>query len=439
MTDKHKIDEVIHFRPSGSEHLYTCPIIFLILCVLVKENEIDLRSKTFSNGELYFRLVRCLYKKYIVNKGLDYEDDAFVELLKKLGKLAWETLREGITLLRRSRVIKEIGEEAFDYGILIGNEDFRLIGKEAADILVTFSHRTLQDFLGSYHFVLKLSEGESLDSLLGSECKVPRFMLDSLFLHFCLWLCFTDQKYISLPNRELAFGVLRSYVLERLDVIQFESEVISRLFPACDIGHALKMNDALRMNFLRNILVELHKVKVVMLRQRDPIDCILEPMTDNLKHMSIVAIVAKFFEHPLVLSYGPELGKLNWVQFMKAMQTEDDTSIVLGGLRDSVESLHRIMRHYVNPDLLFSVYLFNPADREIELSDIMLPNVRNLYIVNYQHGTLNCDKYIRPCKFLTKLYFVNIRGLRNVEVKTNVDVSVIKCNYSRELTQYDSS
>ena len=57
LTDERKIDEVISFIPSGSELLHTCPIIFLILCVLVKEDEIDFHSKTFSNGELYFRLV----------------------------------------------------------------------------------------------------------------------------------------------------------------------------------------------------------------------------------------------------------------------------------------------------------------------------------------------------------------------------------------------
>ena len=281
LDDERRIDEVMNFSPSRSEHLHTCPIIFLILCVLVKEDEIDLQSETFSNGELYLRLIRFLYKKYTVNKGLDYKDESFVKLLKKLGKLAWETLREGNALLQRSRVIKEIGEEAFDYGILIGNEDFRLISKETADILVTFPHRTLQEFLGSYHFVLRLSEGESMDSLLGSDCKVARFMLDSLFFHFCLWFCFSDQTYVVLENKQLAFHSLRSYVLDRLDVVQFEPEVINQVFPACDISQALKMNDSLRIEFLRGILVDLQKVKVLMLKENDPLDFILESMTGN--------------------------------------------------------------------------------------------------------------------------------------------------------------
>ena len=95
-------------------------------------------SRNFSNGELYFRLVRFLYVKYTTQKGMEYEREHLEELLKKMGKLAWETLKSGNGLLRRSQVIREIGNEAFEYGLLIGNEDFRLVGHEIADILVTF-------------------------------------------------------------------------------------------------------------------------------------------------------------------------------------------------------------------------------------------------------------------------------------------------------------
>ena len=394
LDDKRRIYEVMNFSPSGSEHLHTCPIIFLILCVLVKEDEIDLQSETFSNGELYLRLVRFLYKKYTVNKGLDYKDESFVKLLKKLGKLAWETLREGNTLLQRSRVIKEIGEEAFDYGILIGNEDFRLISKETADILVTFPHRTLQEFLGSYYFVLRLSEDESIDSLLGSECKVARFMLDSLFLHFCLWFCYSDQNYVRFENKQLALHSLRSYVLDRLDIVQFEPGVINHMFPACNISQALKMNDSLRIEFLRGILVDLQKVKVLMLCEDDPLDFILESMTRN-------STCTAEFNRRLTTIYSSENITLNRAHFFKSIHHQDDSAIIMG-VFVSQGKLDRILKYYNGP---VSVYLCPELQFEIELSELMFPTLKKLYIESNYYCSIKCTRDIHRCPSLTHVCF----------------------------------
>ena len=60
-----------------------------------------------------------------------------------VGKLALKTLLSGNPLLQRSVVIKEVGPDAFDYGLLIGHEDFRLIRDETANIFVTFPHRSI--------------------------------------------------------------------------------------------------------------------------------------------------------------------------------------------------------------------------------------------------------------------------------------------------------
>ena len=417
LDDERKIHQVMSFSPSGSEHLHTCPIIFLILCVLVKKDEIDIQSKTFSNGQLYFRLVRFLYKKYTVNKGLDYDHTAFVNLLKRLGKLAWETLKEENALLRRSRVIKEIGEEAFDYGILIGNEDFRLIGKETADILVTFPHRTLQEFLGSYHLVLRLSEGESMDSLLGSDCKVARFMLDSLFFHFCLWFCFSDQTYVVLKNKELAFRSLRSYVLDRLNVVQFEPEVIKQMFPACDISEALRMNDSLRIKFLRGILVDLQKVKVLMLSEHDPIDFILESMAER-SICTVCTTEGSSIIYPDEWISKSKLRKLTWTQFFNSIHQKGDSAIFVGGSSVSQDGLDRILKYYKGP---VSAYLFINLDVEIELSELMFATLNKLYIVNNLHCSMVCKREIHKCPSLTHLCFVNIRGF----FKPAIDKSVM--------------
>ena len=161
-------------------------------------------------------------------------------------------------------MIKEIGEETFKYGLLIGNEDFRLVDHDIADILVTFPHRTLQEFLGSYYFVLRLGEGFSLESLLGSDCKTARFMQDQLFLHFCLWFAKGSEELIPVLKGQVALQALKSYVLERIDAAQFEPEVIARTFPACDVNIAHKQGDTLVLRFLKEVLSGFSRVRHLM-------------------------------------------------------------------------------------------------------------------------------------------------------------------------------
>ena len=199
--DRGKAKLEVNFRPSFDEYIYQCPILLLIICLLVKHDSFNLEDDTFEKGYLYFRLTRFLYKKYTIQQNMYFEQKKFISVLTKLGKLAWETLLYGNSNLKHSQVINELGEDVFKYGILIGHEDFRLIGKEATDIIVTFPHRTIQDFLGSFYFLLKLTEGEKIKNLVNmNDRNTIRFMVDPLFLHFCLWFLFSDQKEMSLSN-----------------------------------------------------------------------------------------------------------------------------------------------------------------------------------------------------------------------------------------------
>ena len=217
--DSDKVESVMNFRPSRSESINNCPIILLILCVLVRENQIDLKSKNFTRGELYFKLTRFLFQKYARSKEVDFDLKSFLDVLTKIGKLAWESLKSGNAFFKRSQIIEELGEDGFQYGFLIGHEDCRLIGQETADILLTFAHRTFQDFFGSFYFVSALSKGEKLENVVNIwDRRTTRFIVDSLFLQFCLWFVFSDQKYLPFPNRERAFDSIFVYVLEKIDM-----------------------------------------------------------------------------------------------------------------------------------------------------------------------------------------------------------------------------
>ena len=156
MTDRDKIEAVLNFKPSEFRKdvpIYRCPILLSFMCLLVREDDINLANKTMHVGEIYTRMVRCLYKKYLIRKGLPFHADQFEKVLTSIGKLALKTLLSGNPLLQRSFVIQKVGPDAFDYGLLIGHEEAHmLIRDETADIFVTFPHRSLQEFLGGVCF-----------------------------------------------------------------------------------------------------------------------------------------------------------------------------------------------------------------------------------------------------------------------------------------------
>ena len=189
LTDKEIIEVVLNYEPTAFRKyipIHKCPILLSFLCLLAREDDIDLSNTQMHTGEIYIRMVRCLYKKYVIRKGLPFNNDQFRATMTSIGKLALETLLSGDPLLKRADVIKEIGPDAFDYGLLNGHEDFRLIRNVAADIFVTFPHRSIQEFLGSLYFIWILNKGDGIESLFSVKIRTPIFMTNTLFLQFCL-------------------------------------------------------------------------------------------------------------------------------------------------------------------------------------------------------------------------------------------------------------
>ena len=140
----------------------------------MREDNIDLFDKAISMGEIYFRMVQCLYKKYTIRKGITFESSSLVSVLMSIGKLALETLLSGKSELERCKIIEQVGEDVFEYGLLIGEDVFEyglLIGEDGfsltrdmtVDILVTFPHRSLQEFLGAFYFVLSLGKKQTVN------------------------------------------------------------------------------------------------------------------------------------------------------------------------------------------------------------------------------------------------------------------------------------
>ena len=176
LDDKKKVEMVLNFKHAefeGDNSLYKSPILLSFMCLLVREDDFDLTDSEIKVGEIYTRMIRCLYKKYTIRKNKEYTDEGFVKSITLVGKLALKTLLSGDPFMKRKDILKEVGEEAFDYGLIIGHEDVHLLVRnESADIYVTFSHRSIPDFFRSFLFDSTAERRENIGNVMWKRaCK----------------------------------------------------------------------------------------------------------------------------------------------------------------------------------------------------------------------------------------------------------------------------
>ena len=422
LEDTDKVDTVMNFNPSDFESINNCPMILLVFCVLVRENQIDLKSKSFTTGELYFKLTRFLYQKYTRSKKLDFDLKSFIDVFTKIGKLAWESLKSENAFFQRSQIIEELGEDAFQYGLLIGHEDCRLIGQEIADIVLTFAHRTFQDFLGSFYFVSVLSKGEKLENLVNMEDrKTIRFMVDSLFLHFCLWFVFSDQKYLPFPNRERALDSVFVYVLEKLDNTQLDLGIMRELFPALRLTQA---TDPLVLEFLAKVLKHLTKTKDLVLNVNNPIELILSVMTSKEKPLSSITIVEK--RELLYPVHKNSTGST--INLTESFDCDGGLHFLLEDQACKAETLDKILKYCRIRNIHPSVHLIISLADSLDISQFMSKQLKRISVENLGFTTLEYLQEIPPCPNLTHLCLIDRYMGLDVSLMGRLDDAVKKGN-----------
>ena len=251
----------------------------------MKPRQTDFLKVDVDIDEIYFRLFRCMYK----SKRKTFDEDEFVETLKKVGRLAWETLHSGKIFFLKAKVLTDYGENVFEFGFLVGHEDN--ITDETADICITFLHRSIQEFFGAFYFTHALRETSLLDGITENNLLLRSYY----FLHFCVWFLMQTKYDLHLTNKMRIYDNITSYVSNEIDVVDLNLAIILDVHPAINIRYAMNSKDFFILEFFRDALSKCRKIKRLQLSSDDPIFWILDSLQDNLKRLRSVEIVSYLY------------------------------------------------------------------------------------------------------------------------------------------------
>ena len=354
------------------------------------EQEIDLSDKTVTMGDIYTGLVKCLYKIYTERTRIAYKADNFKKVMKSVGQLALQTLMSNNPLLQRSEVLRIVGEFAFEYGLYAGHEDIRLLGDPTADIYVTYLHRSLEEFFGSYGFIQALNEGQSIDDILGSECEEPIFMVNILVFRFCLW--FSSSSDFDLPHREECCDKLTSYVAKRIDSQVFDPISLEEKYPALNM---LLPNAALDYStvrqFFHDTLNKCKHVRIMKLRGHS----IFLHHADQFFGLMKKNLIDKL----TTITLGGDVFKLT---------DTDNNSVTLSMVTDyGVKLINLLLQKYNLAHRNPHIYLKNIINGETkwDITPLLFKHFKELHIANrnLDSASITASAELPHCPILTNL------------------------------------
>ena len=373
---------------------YTCPRLLLFLGTLVSTREIDLTGKHPNLGEINTKLVGSLYRKFLTQKGIKSMDmKQFVKVLIGVGKIAFQILKSGRALLKKSDVIEAAGAEAFEYGLLIGTERYSLFPDETADISITFPYRTIQEFLGSLFFIQSLNDGVDIGTLLGTDnSEAPLVLTNPLFLYFCLWLTSGKAGQFKFDKRTDVLDYLKTYILDRINVVQLDFDDLGKIFPALDIDHVHKMKAELRINLLEDVLPKCDKTNDLMVTRRSdsPRDVAVLSFGSRMQNLRSVTLVD---DRPDVITTD--------VDVIQQSGPEDFNVVI--SCREEID-IEELLTDCVAPDKQACVQMVVKGD-ELDLSEVAKGDIKQLNLINSRLGRsrLLCNSGISFCPSLTRL------------------------------------
>ena len=171
---------------------------------------------------------------------------------------------------QRDEVIKEVDENVFEYGFLVGYQDFRVIGNEKADVCVLFLHETVFRYLLMFHlsqrqihtkieFRLEDDNLTTIQHFTNEGSTVMNLCLSEAdCLHFYLW-------FVSCRNTSFE-GSIKTEIIEELFVDIFNIRTLywtelCKRYTAVDITEAQRQKDELIISFLESVFSKCDEVE----------------------------------------------------------------------------------------------------------------------------------------------------------------------------------
>ena len=359
-----------------SQEGYSNPILLLFLCILENNGELDLTQKVISFGEVYFRLIRCMYRKYCVRKDIEFDDREFIQVLRRVGKVAWEMLDSGTNVAKQNEIIEEVGSDAFEYGLFAGHMDYRLMSKETKDIFVAFVHQNVQEFLGTFHCIC----------LWNKEGKIhisDRFPpTESYFLRFCLWFLSDECTYVQFDKSEDILNALAEYVRDKIDFVQLDLNILFYLFPALE----MRMSENLSFEFMKKVLSICKNVHEVYVTSNHATNQILEALGSSIPYILLVANTTVFDE-------------CDYIHFDDLSISEKEL-LVVERSKPYLGMTHVLKRFTSKP--LSLVVLANHPEEDVEITDFCHEYLSKFSIGAQIRSHLTAAKF-PSCFLLTEL------------------------------------
>ena len=353
--------------------------------------------------------------------------EKFLSDVKVIGQRAYDALTKRTTIAKDSCLKPHV-----DAGILI-----------SSDNCLVFPHDTVRVFFGALYFILMLDAGQTIDTLVGFECKQLIFLVDPLFLYFCLGLL-DDQKHISLPNRERIYLDLKVYTRKLVDFVQMDLKDVQTMYPVFDHCCTPKTFDEIGFSFLSDVLSMCPNVRSLILRPIPPHDRMWKLLQSYIGSLNIVVLAGHdliqndISDHSSYWDFGDspsgsdralnvlfDLEQVEYVEeFLKLLRVSNRhlvvrfnhhymnaTMIDLAAFaKDNVKQLHvhhSVFKHhsfelFVDADVISCPQLTNLAFNDVHIEDVALEclarSVHDQKLPNLKYLSLAGSKESVRCK-----------------------------------------
>ena len=289
-----------------------------------------------------------------------------------------------------------------------------MIRDETADIYVTFPHRSVQEFLGAFYFIVMLNGGETIESLTGSSDQKSILLANPLFLQFCLCFMYSSDEAFSFLDEEKIQNVISGYIVQQIDGKDFNLIDLGKKFPFLDIRVAFRQKQQMVLNLMKDVLGRCRQITQIVMDTEHPVDWVLQSIRPVFKSLKLIQIgptadslaFKESLEHAITLRF--ENNYLNEEQVVNGdylilslswySAWNSTSEHHLGLISEVLQHCSSSQRH-----LVMYVDIYGEERCAVDLGKILNRAVRGLYLS--AHSEVEFQGDVPHCPSLTHLSF----------------------------------